>query len=302
VETRPTTYHIPERNNSEKRSSGFRRFCFTILVCQESRRLLHRLGELNQVLHRAWKPIGGTFIASHNDKAPQIWMSETTTQLDLLSTAHNTIRPTQQRERKKETIDTTHRLPLSSQLITRATLSTRANGGEGREETKQKQKKHHTTQHNNRTQTPYTLQTDGEGTTESQVSWHQNVQLLAIYPIPTRTHRHCQSVLRIINFPAPWLSGSGAPKKAAKCTSTSSGSRSFFLHRRSLPRSVGVESVTHLSLKLPSFHGTLSSPPTQRPGTPLTDLVKKFPLFRFLLHSVWFWGLSGLESVPHSFP
>jgi hypothetical protein len=97
-------------------------------------------------------------------------MSETTTQLDLLSTAHNTIRPTQQRERKKETIDTTHRLPLSSQLITRATLSTRANGGEGREETKQKQKKHHTTQHTNRTQTPYTLQTDGEGTTESQVS------------------------------------------------------------------------------------------------------------------------------------
>jgi hypothetical protein len=64
-------------------------------------------------------------------------MSETTTQLDLLSTAHNTIRPTQQKERKKKTIDTTHRLPLSSQLITRATLSTRANGGEGREETKQ---------------------------------------------------------------------------------------------------------------------------------------------------------------------
>jgi hypothetical protein len=36
----------------------------------------------------------------------------------------------------------------------------------GREETK-----HNTTQHNNRTQqTPYTLQTNGEGTTESQVS------------------------------------------------------------------------------------------------------------------------------------
>jgi hypothetical protein len=39
------------------------------------------------------------------------------------------------------------------------------------------------------------------------------VQLLAIYPIPTRTHRHCQSVLRIINFPAPWLSGSGVPNE-----------------------------------------------------------------------------------------
>jgi hypothetical protein len=97
-------------------------------------------------------------------------MSETTTQLDLLSTAHNTFRPTQQKERNKQTIDTTHRLPLSSQLITRATLSTRANGGEGREETKQNKTQHNTTQHNNRTQTPYTLQTDREGTTESQVS------------------------------------------------------------------------------------------------------------------------------------
>jgi hypothetical protein len=31
-------------------------------------------------------------------------------------------------------------------------------------------KKKNKTQHNNRTQTPYTLQTEGEGTTESQVS------------------------------------------------------------------------------------------------------------------------------------
>jgi hypothetical protein len=80
-------------------------------------------------------------------------MSETTTQLDLLSTAHNTIKPTQQKERKKKTIDTTHRLPLSSQLITRATLSTRENGGEGREETKKKTKHNTTTGH--KLPTPY---------------------------------------------------------------------------------------------------------------------------------------------------
>jgi hypothetical protein len=200
-------------------------------------------------------------------------MSETTTQLDLLSTAHNTIRPTQQKERKRKTIDTTHRLPLSSQLIKRATLSTRANGGEGRKETKQNTTQQpdtnslHLTNRRRRNNRKPGILTSKHAASRHLSDPNANTSTLSVraphYQLPRSVNQ--------------WIWSPQKTNKAAKCTSTSSGSRSFFLSSSLFaPRSLGAESVPHLSLKLPSFHGTLSSPSTQRAVVLLQWLTKVF--------------------------